>query len=847
MADVRQRKTIGTLFRFSVRAVGLLGLLAAAVGAVLTVSAFPDPSQWSHEKLRHALHGESGDYATRAAMVLTIGVGAVLLMLIVELLSALLLAASRRTAAGTAASVSIVAAIALLICVNAYSFTHYCRHDLTRDKQFTLPSNVADDLRKLRSDDPTTIVVLQKHRTFGLASDIRDSYASESEAKVAEKVKDLVDQFREFGPRFNVVVLDTEKFGYEDQVKALTKDAPELKAAIDSAPENSILFSANKRVQRLGFNEFLQLDRTASKEANGGRGNLVLLPQGVESFARRILAVQERRPKVALCVIHGALGTEGISQFTHSGLRKSLTEHGFDVMDIVLKKWGGGPPSAAAFTKQESKIEDIEGDLELASLKVRLIREEIEGIAAIKQTMEKLAKEPFQTRGRFYIQINEIAKNRSWLEVISAYRGLTRLDEKSEPELKKNLLVKLDAQKVELEKQVAEFEKERQAVEDKLTAAFKDERSIQDRRVTDVKAKLTRMLADVDLLVLPRFTTSDVTSMGGVPSELHALDKDQVDAIRDYMKSGRPVLAMFGTISEADGPSAEASDGVEKLIADRGIELGKETVLYDFETKQLESQGISRQFSGGSDEVPALQLRDKVEGNKPDVKPNPVGEALRLSGRSLEQSFDLKLKSLRPVYISEAWQDKLPYAAVFVQSGSDSWNEEKPYARGDRSGRVTYVPKYEATKDGDPKKGTRAEERRGPFPVAVAIESQLPESWFDEEAAKQKAAAAVLPAAVNTKEIKTPIPTGRLVVFGHGGVFSGDELKPAQEKLLLHSVNWLLKRSDRLPTMPEKTWSYPRAGLNEQELILWRWGTGLLMPLSVVVLGMFAVMMRRTR
>ena len=37
--------------------------------------------------------------------------------------------------------------------------------------------------------------------------------------------------------------------------------------------------------------------------------------------------------------------------------------------------------------------------------------------------------------------------------------------------------------------------------------------------------------------------TSDITSLGGVPSELHALEKDQVEAIRDYMKSGRPVLA----------------------------------------------------------------------------------------------------------------------------------------------------------------------------------------------------------------------------------------------------------------------------------------------------------------
>ena len=209
MADTRQRKTIGLRFRFLIRALGLLGLLAAAVGAVLIASAFPNPDDWSHDNFRHALHGANGDFAMKAAMVLTFGVGAVLLMLVVELLGGLFLAASRRTAAEAAATVSILAAIALFAFVNAYSYTHYCRHDLTRDRQFTLPANVADELRKLRSDDPTTIVVLQKHRTFGLASDLRDSYASESEAKVAEKVKDLVDQFREFGPRFNVIARGT--------------------------------------------------------------------------------------------------------------------------------------------------------------------------------------------------------------------------------------------------------------------------------------------------------------------------------------------------------------------------------------------------------------------------------------------------------------------------------------------------------------------------------------------------------------------------------------------------------------------------------------------------------------
>ena len=62
----------------------------------------------------------------------------------------------------------------------------------------------------------------------------------------------------------------------------------------------------------------------------------------------------------------------------------------------------------------------------------------------------------------------------------------------------------------------------------------------------------------------------------------------------------------------------------------------------------------------------------------------------------------------------------------------------KPFATGDRAGRASYVPKYEPTKEGDAKKGTRAEERRGPFPVAVAVEGPVPAEWFNEEYGRRK-------------------------------------------------------------------------------------------------------------
>src|SRR5438105_1219406 len=149
MADVRQRTTLGNLFRFLVRVLGLTGLVAAAGGAVLLSTAPTDLPGWAAP----ASHSPA-EWATAAG-------------------------------------------------------------------------NWAPD-----------------------AGDFA------AERKVVEKVRDLVDQLRELGPRFKVTVLDVEEEGYEDRLAALTRDAPELRAAIDAAPENSIFFHAAGRVQRMSFGEF---------------------------------------------------------------------------------------------------------------------------------------------------------------------------------------------------------------------------------------------------------------------------------------------------------------------------------------------------------------------------------------------------------------------------------------------------------------------------------------------------------------------------------------------------------------------------------------------------------------
>jgi len=134
------------------------------------------------------------------------------------------------------------------------------------------------------------------------------------------------------------------------------------------------VYAYEGNIPRLSFNEFYQLDKSASKAANPGpdgepRGNLVLRPQGVEAFARRVLAIQEKRPKVGLLVIHEVLSSSPSSasrdEYTSAGIRRSLEEYGFEVVDVVVKKWGeAGGPSPAAYALAETQFDRLEATLE---------------------------------------------------------------------------------------------------------------------------------------------------------------------------------------------------------------------------------------------------------------------------------------------------------------------------------------------------------------------------------------------------------------------------------------------------------------------------------------------------
>ncbi|MBA4187748.1 MAG: hypothetical protein C0467_06985 [Planctomycetaceae bacterium] len=862
MADTRQRTTLGTRFRLTIRALGLTGVLAAVVGAALFASVFPLASQWTSETLRAASEGKNGAFAKAAAWTLAIGVVSVAVAVVVEALGGLVLVTGRRTVANTSATVATVAAVALLFFVNAYSFTHHTRYDVTRNRQFTLPPDLAASLRTLRADSPTTIVVLQKHRIFGSLSDDRDSFTKGAEEKVTEKVKDLVDLFREFGPRFNVEVLDTEAFGYRNRVAALTADAPELKGAIEAAPENSILFHANKRVQRLAFNEFLQLDKTSSNASQNGRGNLVLLPQGIDNFARRVLAVQERRPKVAVCVVHEWLttaDTAGRSEYSLAGLKKSLTDNGFDVIDIILKKnWeSGSEPEPAAYTIQESKLERLEAELESARDQSQAAQNDVRIVASLRRAFDEVQTQPFRERGDFYVNLSRAAQIRGWSEVVSAFRKWLGdegkpISETNEPELRPILLAGIARQAARAEQEVKDAEKARAEAQEQVDAIYQDERAVQDRRVTEVKAKFAGLLADVDLLIIPRHTLVNAVIERRLPPSLHTLGKEQIEVIKDFMKAGKPVLACLGSLSGANGPAPDGTDDLEKLVAERGIELGRDTVLFDSEVKAFAAIKSGRQLGGGSADIPPLVFVE-AGPDAANAKSNPVGAAVKLTGRSVDQKLDHRLNAPRPIYLA-AGQERLPFAAEFLYTAPEAWNEERPFIRTDARGRPTYTPRYEPTLDTDSRWGTRQAERKGPFPIGVAIESRVPASWFNEAYDREQFAAGVLmpldgvlAAGLTAAAMKLDRPVERLIVFGSGNMFTGAKLEPAQEKLLAHSVNWLTGRVDRLPHANLPPWEFPRVEMTDREFYLWRYGTAIGLPLVAVYLGFMATMLRRLR
>ncbi len=817
--------------RLLVRLLGLTGLVLALVGLNLAHVQGGVPSLeegWTN--LLAAVQGGGDESALHpeTAYLCLFGMALLLLALFVEVILISRKAAFRRSASGLNAAAQVALALVLLAGVNLFSFTHYSRIDWTRSKQFTLSAEVEDELRKLRGE--TTIVVLQQRRKTEFAEDQFEDYDAAAEGVVIEKVRDLAEQLRQFSSqRLRIVILDARRKEYRNRLVEETKDRPGLRQAIKEAPENSLLFytrddRGKEHVQRLGFDAFLQLDKTASRKANDGKGNLVLLEKGVEPILRRVINLEERRPRVGFLVCHTLLSTKGkVPMYTAEGLGKMLANHGFDVRDIVLKSETTGDATSA--TLEETRVEELRDTQGGLAEAVPIYQS---NVTVFKEMRAELPKANLASFSRKYAR---------------RLRGIL-----SDEEDRRRLLAVLDGQIGQLDVTLQEMKKRQSEVEEELRQLNVDEVDTQ-RRIADLRGKLTRLISDCDLVILPRFTRLPQGPAMGL-NEFYRLDDAQLAALKDYLKAGKPLLACLGPINDPDDPKTAphvVDDKLEKLLAQLGIYCAPQTVLFDVQARDFAEQRRRRFQQGNVSLVPEVEFPEGASGK------NELGESLRLTSRLADSRLDIRLPYPRPVYfdpdggslgrLQKMFGATVAYAPVgglalapalylkpdeepaarsrgaFLFSSDKSWNDDHPFPTGERP-----APQFKPPELNDPAQGTLDEKRRGPFPLGVAVEATMPDEWYSPGEGKPK--------------------TSRVVVIGSGNVFVDPTLSPARQKLLLDSCNWLLGRDDQL-NREAKEWRYPRLGLTELEKEYWLWGTRLWLPVLFGFLGLVVLQVRR--
>jgi hypothetical protein len=822
------RQNQGSRLHFWVRASGLTGLLILAVGLVVLFEA-PDNGLDGDVPWRILAHywetfpdwlSSEHVYVAVAGVLLAVGAGLLLLALLIELPGAVRLAFSSRAALGSNVFLQITLAIILFVGINVFSFFYHWRFDLTRDGIFTIAPAIRQQLAGLRGE--TTIVLYQRHSSFGQLGEKSDNYDAAAERQIVEKVKDLVDEFRELGPRFRVAVFDIQDEGYQDKLAALRAESPALGNAIETAPENSIFFFSRGEsppgsketagaVQRLSFHDVYQLDKQASRQADRGNGNLVLRSQGVKPFANRILNIDEKKPRVAVAVIHELLGLDDPQDWGMSGAKKVLAARGFESKDIVLKKWSeSAMPEPAVLTYDESKYERLDEEINEANDAVKQLSGEI-------TELQGLVKE-WQTKPPAELVKTDLAKS----------NRITKVD----AEIREAVLQQLQ-QNIVLRDMILKQARQQRDSASQEQSGLNVENLSEQRRIADLRAKFNRMLADTDLLIVPRMTLRNVARNDAIPSWVHGLDAAQLDAIKDFMKAGKPVLFCLGPANESPSrpaPPGVAPDRLEDMLGELGIQMPRQTVLFNAEAKSFAERRSGFLVLGNPTEVPPVEFdwppgAGQVGPVAPREarKPNPVRESMRLAAGGLgsDLTLGLRLRHPRPVYYEAPKNDAGSPDAVLMMTSPEAWNENQPFPTRE------HIPRFQQTKPGDSDKGTIREERRGQFPIAVAVETRLPASWYEG------------------KEVNAA--TVRLAVIGQGEVFSGTTLNPAKEKLLLDVSNWLLGRDDLLAREDAEPWHYPRVTLTDAENGLWQWGTRLGMPLFFVYLGLMVFMVRRMR
>jgi len=836
--DPRQANLLWTRLHFVLRLLGLFGLLAAYAGFMIAVpqartqlfGLIGDP-----DKLQQIVAGF--DPNVQIALLVCLGFAA--LAVLVEIAVGLYTTAGRRNALGFNAVFQIVLATALLVGVNVWSYDHYRLYDWTRQQHFTLPAEVREQLAQLDANSETDILLYLPRR--GSGTEKPDPFDVEAERKTVEKVKDLVDLFREVGrsgrtagPRFRVKVLDVADKEFPATLASLADEEPLLRQAIEQADENSIFIRSGKNIQRMSFQEFYRLDRSACKQQD----NLVLRAVGPGPITRRIVGVEERRPRIGLLTVHEYLSSEGpIELFTLSGARKALTAARFEIRDVILRDLTMDGPAADSL--EVSKLERRQNELDDLVAEIAILTREI-------AVLEKLV--PQLATGSLRDLNSRIA---DYAEQFNPRFVLVRISDSNRELVQRVFANQLAAARENL--QLAQ--EERASILREIQLLDTDGLSEQ-RRLKDLRAKLARTLADVDLLLIPRLTMLTQPGRQISPS-LYDLDARQTRAIRECLRAGKPLLACFGptnqppTLGRPGASPIKEPDELEKLLAELGILFGKRTVLFNVDKRAFVNRDDNL-FRATELQLPPLQLGDRTPtleerliqsayaplrrpiaalgcaavgqpllslpflrpAGKPVDTAYPIVQSLRLASNELGQAFDLQGRFLRPIFLDPLRFGDLDARTELLASSAASWHDEQPF-----SSAIRPVPRFEPPTPDDPDNGTLEARRRGPFTVGVAVETSLPES---------------------------PGQRVRVAALGQATLITGVRLNPAQQRLLVDTCNWLLGREERLAA-PAPEWSYPRLQLTAEEQSLWLWGARQGLPLFFGGLGIVVLLYRRLR
>src|SRR5262249_20535739 len=184
----------------------------------------------------------------------------------------------------------------------------------------------------------------------------------------------------------------------------------------------------------------------------------------------------------------------------------------------------------------------------------------------------------------------------------------------------------------------------------------------EQKRISDVKEKLTRLLADCDLLVVPRVTLLDLAKKELVPNRVHRFNDAQFAALQEFLKKGKPVMFLLGPPNEpkrAFDISDLEPDQVEQARDEMGFKIPPQTVIFDSELKSFAQRRGSFLIAGvAKADIPPVQFdwqRLVTPGKRTTLQgagPHPIRASVRLMSKSQGTDKDLayKLRHDRPVY-----------------------------------------------------------------------------------------------------------------------------------------------------------------------------------------------------